>query len=128
MMRSKKCCTSIERSLSASSSTRMPHSLMLATPFSTKSSRRPGVPTITWTAWREGEGRGGKRREGEGRGGEERMEGEEGRGGERRGGEGRGGEGRGGEGRGGEGRGGEIGEERRYVRRRASKACCVLVH
>ena len=47
MTRSKKCCMSMERSLSASSSTRMPHPLMLATPFSTKSSRRPGVPTIT---------------------------------------------------------------------------------
>lgn len=39
-----------ERSLSASSMTKMGHSLKSAMPLPAKSRMRPGVPTRTWTA------------------------------------------------------------------------------
>ena len=64
----------MDRSLSASSSTSIWHWLALAIPFSSRSSRRPGVATITWTVER-GEGERGEGERGEGERGEgERRE------------------------------------------------------
>ena len=49
MILSRVCWLSIERSLSASSSTKIWHWLTLAIPFSMRSMSRPGVATITCT-------------------------------------------------------------------------------